>query len=106
MRKIEEIEAKKAQYLNEVKDLKNRKKTADRKRRTHLLCCAGAELAAIFDHVLEKDEIKILGDLIRGKLESGEFSDLKIVPEKESEIDNEQSGLPTDVFDIDNILLF
>lgn len=74
LKRIEIIEAKKMQLQNELKDLKHRKKTADEKQRTHLLCCAGGELANIFGHVLEKDEIRVLGNFIRGKMKSGEFS--------------------------------
>ena len=74
LKKIESIESKKIQLQNELKDLQNRKRTADEKRRTHLLCCAGGELAAIFGHTLEKDEIKKLGEFIRGKVRSGELS--------------------------------
>ena len=100
LKRIEIIEAKKMQLQNELKDLKHRKKTADEKRRTHLLCCAGGELANIFGHVLEKDEIRVLGNFIRGKVKSGEFSlEIDMLMER-GVSENDQDPFVSDLFNL------
>ena len=103
LKRIENIEAKKMQLQNELKDLKHRKKTADEKLRTHLLCCAGGELANIFGHVLEKDEIRNLGNFLRRKIKLGEIPLVGIEPIEMSEAESEREELKTDIFSLDDM---
>ena len=103
LKRIEIIEAKKMQLQNELKDLKHRKKTADEKRRTHLLCCAGGELANIFGHVLEKEEIRNLGNFLRRKIMLGEIPLVGIEQIEMSEAESEREELKTDIFSLDDM---
>lgn len=64
------VEQRKAQ----LRELKERKNIDDRKRRNHLLIVAGAELAHIFEHTLDEDEIKQIGQFIKAQVDNGSFT--------------------------------
>ena len=91
------------QYQAQMKRLKQQQKAEERKRRTHLLCCAGGELANIFGHVLEKDEIRNLGNFLRRKIMLGEIPLVGIEQIEMSEAESEREELKTDIFSLDDM---
>ena len=65
------------QYKNQLKQLQNRKADEERKQRTHKLIVAGAELAALYERVLEVDEVHELIHFLRQQKETGRFDVVK-----------------------------
>lgn len=80
-KRVEEKEAqlriameKVAQYKEQLRQLQNRKNSEDRKRRNHMLIIAGAELASIFGHTLNEDEVARVAKFLRQQVDSSRFS--------------------------------
>lgn len=100
MKRLEEVEAKKMQLQDELKKLRYRKRTAEERHRTHMFCCLGGEIANIFGHVLKEDEIRVLGNFIRGKVKSGEFSlEIDMLMER-GVSENDQDPFVSDLFNL------
>lgn len=64
---IDKAERCKAQ----LKRLKSRQENEERKARTHKLIVCGAELAALFGHVLSREEVSALVDFLRIQRDRG-----------------------------------
>ncbi len=58
----------------QLKKLKDRQDNEERKERTHKLIVCGAELAALYGHVLSKDEMSSLVDFLRSQKDAGIFT--------------------------------
>ena len=63
-----------AQYDEQLKDMEKKEKEEQRKRRTHSLIVCGAEIAALFDRVLDQDEIYTVVKFLREQHEIGNFT--------------------------------
>lgn len=63
-----------AQYDEQLKDMAKKEKEDQRKRRTHALIVCGAEIAALFDHTLDQDEIYTVVNFLREQQELGNFT--------------------------------
>lgn len=77
----------------ELKRLKNRKESEERKERTHKLVVCGAEIASLYDgHVLELDEVHALVNFLREQKKRGIFTipNLPQQPERISEPKSEK----------------
>ena len=73
-KKREQVKKKLDQYDAQVKRLEKLAADEERKQRTHKLIVCGAEIAALFEHVLEKDEVLILVNYLREQKQLGYFS--------------------------------
>lgn len=62
------------QYDEQLKDMEKKEKEEQRKRRTHALIVCGAEIAALFDKVLDQDEIYTVVNFLRAQRELGNFT--------------------------------
>lgn len=79
--RIEELEQKKekaqkkaTQYDGQLKRLRKQEVDEQRKQRTHKLIVCGAELAALYDRVLELDEVLAVVNFLREQQRLGIFS--------------------------------
>ena len=82
----------------QLKQLKARAKTEERKQRTRNLITGGAELAALFGHVLELEEVYQVVNFLREQMEQGRFAlvkkekivqeEMKIEPEENQKDDD------------------
>lgn len=93
---------KKVDQLNEqIKRLEKIAAEDARKQRTHALIVCGAELAALFEKVLDQDEIYAVVNFLREQMELGFFSleQNEGSPQKESETNKkEESGINEELF--------
>ena len=78
--RVEEVQRKRdkaakrvAQYDEQLKDMEKKEKEERRKQRTHSLIVCGAEIAALFDKVLNQDEIYAVVNFLREQLNLGNF---------------------------------
>ena len=62
------------QCNEQLKDMEKKEKEEQRKRRTHSLIVCGAEIAALFDKVLDQDEIYTVVNFLREQRELGNFT--------------------------------
>ena len=65
---------KAAQYDEQIKRLEKQAAEEARKRRTHSLIVCGAEMAALFEKVLDQDEIYTVVNFLREQQELGNFT--------------------------------
>lgn len=65
------------QQREQLKQLQTRAKDEERKQRTHKLITAGAELAALFEHVLELEEVYQVVNYLREQMAQGRFELVK-----------------------------
>lgn len=72
--KREKIRKKLEQYDNQVKRLEKQAAEEERKQRTHNLIVCGAELAALFGRVLQKDEVLTVVNFLREQQQLGNFT--------------------------------
>lgn len=63
-----------AQCNEQLKDMEKKEKEEQRKRRTHSLIVCGAEMAALFDKVLDQDEIHTVVNFLREQRDLGFFT--------------------------------
>lgn len=63
-----------AQCNEQLKDMEKKEKEEQRKRRTHSLIVCGAEIAALFDRVLDQDEIYAVVNFLREQRDLGNFT--------------------------------
>ena len=63
-----------SQYDEQLKRLRKQEADEQRKQRTHKLIVCGAELAALFDRVLELDEVLTVVNFLREQQRLGIFS--------------------------------
>lgn len=62
------------QCNEQLKDMEKKEKEEQRKRRTHSLIVCGAEIAALFNRVLDQDEIYAVVNFLREQRELGNFT--------------------------------
>ena len=62
------------QCNEQLKDMEKKEKEEQRKRRTHSLIVCGAEIAALFDRVLDQDEIYTVVNFLREQQDLGNFT--------------------------------
>ena len=62
------------QYKAQIKTLQTKKRNEDQRQRTHNLIVCGAEVAALYEHVLSKDEIILLVNFLKEQKEQGVFT--------------------------------
>ena len=79
--RVAELQAKRdkarkkvAQYDEQIKRLEKQAAEESRKRRTHALIVCGAEIAALFDKVLDQDEIYTVVNFLREQRDLGFFT--------------------------------
>ena len=72
--KRDKAKKKVAQYDEQIKRLEKQAAEESRKRRTHALIVCGAEIAALFDKVLDQDEIYTVVNFLREQRELGNFT--------------------------------
>ena len=75
--KREKTKKKLEQYDEQIKRLEKIAAEEARKKRTHALIVCGAEIAALFDNVLDQDEIYTVVNFLREQRELGTFSLVK-----------------------------
>ena len=97
----EKAKQKAAQYDEQIKRLEKQAAEEARKRRTHALIVCGAEMAALFDKILDQDEIYAVVNFLREQRELGNFSlDEMETPEPEvtQESEEKTKGTDADIF--------
>lgn len=72
--KRDKAKKKAAQYDEQIKRLEKQAAEEQRKRRTHALIVCGAEIAALFEKVLDQDEIYAVVNFLREHRELGNFT--------------------------------
>ena len=104
---IERNEKRIEQYKAQVKRLKAKAKEEERKARTHKLIVAGAELAALYNEVLEIESVHMLINFLREQKEQGRF-DLtkKEEPMQEVVMEQEEKAKTEDEFFFDSMFDF
>ena len=75
--KREKTKKKLEQYDEKIKRLEKQAAEEERKKRTHALIVCGAELAALFEKVLDQDEIHAVVNFLRKQRDLGNFSLVK-----------------------------
>lgn len=70
----EKAKQKAAQYDEQIKRLEKLAAEEERKRRTHALIVCGAEMAALFEKVLDQEEIYTVVNFLREQQELGNFT--------------------------------
>lgn len=70
----EKAKKKIEQYDEQIKRLEKLAAEEKRKQRTHALIMCGAEIAALFDKVLDQDEIHTVVNFLREQRELGNFT--------------------------------
>ena len=97
------------QYREQLKQLKARAKTEERKQRTHKLIVCGAEIAALFDgHVLELEEVYQVVNFLREQMKLGRFELVKKekIVQEETKIEQEEKQEVEDVWGLDDMFNF
>lgn len=70
----EKAKQKAAQYDEQIKRLEKLAAEEERKRRTHALIVCGAEMAALFEKVLDQEEIYTVVNFLREQQALGNFT--------------------------------
>lgn len=70
----EKAKQKAAQYDEQIKRLEKLAAEEERKRRTHALIVCGAEMAALFEKVLDQDEVHTVVNFLREQQALGNFT--------------------------------
>lgn len=70
----EKAKRKAAQYDEQIKRLEKLAAEEERKRRTHALIVCGAEIAALFEKVLDQDEVHTVVNFLREQRALGNFT--------------------------------
>lgn len=103
---LEKALQKAEQYRAQLKQLQSRKRNEDQRQRTHSLIVCGAELAALYGKVLDKDEVLTVVDFLRRQKENGIFTIPETKPESQEasaedlqEMDTENGNLFNGLFD-------
>ena len=106
---LERTLKKAEQYREQLKQLKAKAKTEERKQRTHKLIVAGAELAALFDgHVLEVEEVYQVVNFLREQMKSGGFELVKKenIVQEETKIEQEEKQTIEEVWGFEDMFNF
>ena len=105
---LERTLKKAEKYKEQLKQLKSRAKTVEYKQRTHKLVVCGAQLAALFEHVLEEEEIYQVVNFLREQMKLGRFELVKkemVVPE-EPKIEQEEKKTIEEVWGFEDMFDF
>ena len=105
---LERTMKKLSQQREQLKQLKVKQQSEERKKRTHKLIVAGAELAAMYGHVLDKDEVYELIGFLKEQKAQGVF-DLTVKEEQAKEDvvkEQEENTEHKDDFMFDDIFNF
>jgi hypothetical protein len=86
-----------AQYDEQIKRLERKAAEEERKQRTHSLIVCGAEIAALFDKVLDQDEIYTVVNFLREQRDLGFFT-LEKAEMAAKETDREEAEKRSDDF--------
>ena len=89
---LERALKKAEKYKEQLKTLKARAKTEERKVRTHKLIMAGVQLSALFEHTLELEEIYQVVNYLREQMKLGKFELVKKenIVQEEPKIEQEE----------------
>lgn len=71
---LEKAQKKADQYKEQLKQLQARHRSEEQRQRTHKLIVCGAEIAALFERVLDQDEVLVVVNFLREQKELGNFT--------------------------------
>ena len=90
-KKREKTKKKLEQYDEQIKRLEKLDAEEKRKQRTHALVVCGAELAALFGKVLDKNEVLVVVNFLREQQNAGNFT-----LEKQKSEETEEPRVPSE----------
>ena len=90
-KKREKTKKKLEQYDEQIKRLEKQDADEKRRQRTHALVVCGAELAALFGKVLDKNEVLVVVNFLREQQNAGNFT-----LEKQKSEETEEPRVPSE----------